>query len=306
MAFSVTILGSSSALPTIERNPTAHLVNHDERFFLIDCGEGTQVQLRRFKQPMNRINHIFISHLHGDHVFGLFGLLSTFSLLGRRNDLHIYCPPLLREILNSHLEYFEQDMHYKIVYHLYSHKESSVVYEDKKLTVSTIPLKHRIPCVGFIFREKMKDRNIRKDKIAAYKIGVADIVKIKKGQDYETEKGIVIANEELTTSPPRPLSYAFCTDTRYSKSFGTLLEGVDLLYYESTFLHNEEKLAKETYHSTSKQAAKVARDANVAKLIIGHFSSRYRDAGLFVKEAREVFPNTFLANDGDYFVVGGK
>jgi len=303
MAFSVTILGSSSALPSHDRYPTAHLVNHDERFFLIDCGEGTQMQLRRFKQPMSRINHIFISHLHGDHVFGLFGLISSFSLQGRTSDLHLYCPPLLEKIITTHLNFFDQDMQYDIIYHPYQAKKSEIIYEDKKLTVETLPLKHRIPCCGFIFREKQKEPNVRKEAISLYHLSIQEIVSLKKGASHIVREEHKIPAAELIIAPPPPLSYAFCTDTRYFNTLIRKLQGVNLLYYESTFLHKDRKLARETYHSTAVQAATIAREAGVGKLILGHFSSRYKNMDLFLQEAREIFPESYLAEDGRIFTA---
>lgn len=302
MALSVTILGNSSALPTSERFPTAHLVNHDERFFLIDCGEGTQIQLRRFKKPFNKINHIFISHLHGDHVFGLFGLLSSFSLLARKNDLHIYSHELLEEILDTHLHYFDQDLKYKIIFHHIDTKKQELIYEDKKLTVSTIPLKHRIPCVGFLFQEKPKERKIIKQAIVDYHLSIAEIVKLKKGEDIVRDHKTLV-NESLTMAAAKPLSYAFCTDTLYKENIVSYIQQVHLLYFEATFLHDHAKLAKSTYHCTAIQAATLARNANVGKLIIGHFSSRYKNIVSFEIEARTIFAETYLAIEGKEFEV---
>ncbi len=298
MSFNVTILGSSSALPTSKRNLTAHLVNHDERFFLIDCGEGTQIQLRRYKKKIARINHIFISHLHGDHVFGLFGLISTLSMLGRKNALNIYANPKLEEILKSHFNFFQDDIQYPIIYHSFGNKKPQLLYEDEKLEISTIPLKHRIPCVGFIFREKTKPLNVIKEYISFYNLGIKDIINIKNGQDYITEEGKIIPNKKLTSPPTPPKIYAFCTDTKYSESIIPFIENADLLFHETTFLEKDEKLAKKTYHSTTKQAAKIAQLAKVKKLIIGHFSSRYKDDSQFLKETSTIFENTIMAEDG--------
>ena len=303
MSFSVTILGSSSALPTMDRYPTAHLVNHDERFFLIDCGEGAQIQLRRFRKRFGKINHIFISHLHGDHVFGLFGLISTFSLLGRKSELHIYAPARLEDFLKIHTEFFDHEMTYPIRFHPIQAKQSELIYEDAKLTVTTIPLKHRIPCTGFLFREKPKDRKVRKEKIAEYKLSLADILKVKEGQDLESEKYGVLLNDELTLPGPRARSYAFCTDTLCRDGIVDQIRNVDVLYHEATFRADDAKLAKDTYHSTSAQAATIAKKANAGKLIIGHFSSRYKEIESLLKEAKSIFPNTVLAQEGDDHII---
>jgi ribonuclease Z len=298
MSLTVSILGSSSALPTSKRFLTAHLVNHDERFFLIDCGEGTQIQLRRYKKHFGKINHIFISHTHGDHVFGLFGLLSSFSMLGRKAPLHIYAHPLLEEILNTHFKYFGNDLKYSIHYHYLHSKKHELVYEDEKFEVLAFPLKHRIPCSGFVFREKVKLRNVIKFKIEEYQLGIKDIVKIKQGADFITPEGKTIPNTELTTPPSEPKSYAYCTDTKYTESIIQHIEKVNLLYHESTFLDIDLKLAKATYHSTASQAATLALKANVKQLVIGHFSSRYKTEDKYLEEATKIFPNTILANDG--------
>ncbi len=298
MSFSVTILGSSSALPTTKRNLTAHLVNHDERFFLIDCGEGTQMQLRRFKQKIGRINHIFISHLHGDHVFGLFGLLSTYSMMGRKAELHIYAHPQIKEILDSHFVFFQDNLNYPIIYHFFGGKKTQLIYEDGKFEVSTIPLKHRIPCVGFIFKEKPRLRNIREEAVEYYKPGIIDIINIKNGEDFITDDGKVIPNQQLTIAPPQSKSYAYCTDTKYTESIIPFIENVDLLFHEATFLEEDSKLAKATLHCTTTQAAIIAQLANVKKLVIGHFSSRYKNDSQFLIETSAVFPNTIMAEDG--------
>lgn len=303
MSLKVTILGSSSAMPTSKRFLTAHLVNHDERFFLIDCGEGTQVQLRKYKAKLGRINHIFISHLHGDHVFGLFGLLSTFSMLGRKNTLHVYAAPLLQEILTSHFKYFNEQFDYKIEFHPLGSKKATIIYEDDKLEVKSFPLKHRIPCVGFLFKEKDKPFNIKKSAIDEYSLSIKEIVAIKNGSDLTLENGTIIPNVQLTTPPIASKSFAFCTDTKYTESVLEYINNVNLLYHEATFLTEDEKLAKATYHSTAKQAATLALKAKVEKLVIGHFSSRYKNDQMYLDEAIQVFENTILAEDGMEIIV---
>ncbi len=298
MFFTVTILGSSSALPTSKRSLSAHLVNHDERFFLIDCGEGTQLQLRRFKKKIAQINHIFISHLHGDHVYGLFGLISSLSMLGRKNVLNIHAHPKLEVILNSHFQYFETDLSYPLKFHPFVTKKSLLLYEDGKLEIFTIPLKHRIPCSGFVFREKPKLFNIKKEMIQYYNLGIKDIVNIKNGSDFETIEGKIIPNEQLTIKPNPPKIYAYITDTKATDSVIPSIKNADLLYHEATFLNDDAKLAKITYHSTAAQAAKLADSANVKRLVLGHFSSRYKHDEKFLEEAKSIFQNTILAEDG--------
>jgi ribonuclease Z len=301
--FSVTILGSSSALPTSERFPTAHLLNANERFFLIDCGEGTQIQLRKFRIRLGKINHIFISHLHGDHIFGLFGLISSFNLIGRTATLHIYGPDQIEELILDHLKFFQNDLSFDIAIHKFQHHRAATIHKDTNVEVITIPLKHRVPTCGFLFRERQAPRNIKKEMVEKYEIPIRDIVKIKDGKDFKTNEGETIPNSELTLPPFRVRSYAYCSDTAYSEKIIELIKNVDILYHEATFLHKDEDLAAETLHSTSKQAAGIALKAEVRKLLIGHFSSRYKNYDTFEKEAQEIFPETTAVNDGDVFSV---
>lgn len=303
MDFSVTILGTSSALPTIDRYPTAHALNVHERFFLIDCGEGTQMQLRRSYFKMVRINHIFITHLHGDHFFGIFGLLSTMNLLGRKQDLFVYGHKLLGEVLNDHLRIFGAEFGYKINFVEVAVKGKEVIFEDDALQVEAFPLKHRISCFGYLFREKTPHRNIHKWMIEKYGLSLAEVVKIRNGADLTLDNGEVIPNEKLTYLPYEPRSYAFCSDTAYSNRVVEYVKDVDLLYHEATFTGELKKMAAQTGHSTAQQAAKVARLANAKKLIIGHFSSRYKDNSVFLHEAKEEFPNTELAKEGVTFAI---
>jgi ribonuclease Z len=303
MSFSVTILGSSSALPTSKRSLTAQLVNHDERFFLIDCGEGTQMQLRKFKKKIARINHIFISHLHGDHIFGLFGLLSTFSMLGRKSQLHIYSDLKLKEFLTVHFNFFQKEMTYPVFFHPFSTKKSKIIYDDGKLEVSTIPLLHRVPCAGFLFREKDRPLNVKKELIGFYNLGIKDIIKLKNGEDIFLENGRKIANEVLTIAPSPAKSFAYCSDTKARGSIIKYITNINLLYHEATFLEEDKELAKKTFHSTASQAANIALKANVKKLVIGHFSSRYKNEINFLNEAISIFPNTIMAEDGMEFEI---
>jgi len=302
--FELTILGSNSALPTSKRFPTAQVLNVLERFFLIDCGEGTQIQLKRFRVPMSRINHIFISHLHGDHFFGLIGLISTFSLQGRTNDLHIYAHSKLEKIIRFQLEILESKLSYNLVFHNIFGKDIQTLFEDDALSVQSFPLKHgAMPCAGFLFKEKERPRHLKKDMIDYYKIPIKARHGIKLGDDYLTEEGILISNASLTQRASAPRSYAFCTDTAYFPRIVPIIKQVDMLYHEATFLKEDEKRAKSTYHSTADQAAKIADEAKVGKLLIGHFSARFHDLSAHLEEAQKMFPNTSLAKDGGVFEI---
>ena len=300
MTFSVTILGSSSALPTSKRFPTAHLLNSNERFFLIDCGEGTQIQLRRFRLRFGKINHIFISHLHGDHYFGLYGLISTFSLMRRKNPLHIYAHKELEQLL--YCQFSDNDLGFDIVFHKIPKNSKQIIYEDKKLTVEVFPLKHRMPASGFLFKEKKRELNIRKEAIEKYNLSLKDIQIIKSGADF-TMGDKLIPNKELTLPPYKQRSYAFCSDTAYLPELAKYLAGVDLLYHEATFTEENRDIATETGHSTAKQAAEIARRAAVKKLLIGHFSSRYKNELVFEDEAKEIFPDTEAVIEGKEYKV---
>jgi ribonuclease Z len=300
----LTILGSSSALPTSERYPSAHVLNAHERLFLIDCGEGTQMQLRKCRIRFGKINHIFISHLHGDHVFGLYGLLSTFSLMDRKAPVHLYAPENYKGILLSHLKDFDINLSFEIDFIGLKGKDPVQILDDKYLTVTSFPLQHRVPAFGFLFREKISDRNIIKEKIEEYHIPRVRIPAIKKGEDFLTADGSIIKNDEITIPPREPLSYAYCSDTRYFKRLASFVSGVSLLYHEATFDKSLADLAIATGHSTTLDAAKVAKDANAGCLVIGHFSARYKDISILVEEARTLFPATYPAIDGKSFDVG--
>ncbi len=298
MKFEVTILGSSSALPTSKRYLTAHSLNVNERFFLIDCGEGTQIQLRKYKVKFSRINHIFISHLHGDHYYGLFGLISSFDLLGRKTDLHIYSPEGLKELVLSQFKAPYYRLSFNLVFHEIDTCTYNKLYEDQGLEVFSFPLVHRIPTIGFVFREKERKRNIIKEKIEKYNLSLVDIRKIKDGEDLLLESGEVIKNRSLTKDPVPACSYAYCSDTAYTESILPYIKDCQLLYHEATFTEDFHERATETMHSTAKQAAKIAQLANVKRLIIGHLSARYKDYSVFLQEAQEVFHDTILAEDG--------
>jgi ribonuclease Z len=299
----LTILGSSSALPTSERYPSAHVLNAHERLYLIDCGEGTQMQLRRNRIRISGINHIFISHLHGDHVFGLYGLLSTFNLMNRKQPLNLYTPGNYKNILLSHLKDFDINLNFELVFTDLAGRDLIEILDDKYITVSAFPLEHRVPTFGFIFREKPTDRKMLKESIDIYNIPISAIQRIKKGDDYITEAGDIIKNELITINPPEPLSFAYCSDTKYFKRMASFVKDVDLLYHEATFESSQERLAAATGHSTSVQAATVAKDAGAGELLIGHFSARYKDISLLVEEARTVFPETVGAVDGKTYEV---
>lgn len=300
MSFELIILGSSSALPTSKRSTAAHLLNMNERFFLIDCGEGTQIQLRRNKLSPARINHIFISHLHGDHVFGLFGLISSLGLMGRKADLHLYGPQELEELVKMHLGFFGA-LSFELRFHTV--QDGHVIYEDSKIKVTGIALQHRIETYGYLFAEKPRPLNVEKDKILEYGLGVEDIRKIKQGKDHIAIDGRVIPNSELTKPPYSPRSYAYISDTSYAPKIAEKIKHVDLLFHETTFLEEDKALAKQTFHSTAKEAAMIAKAAQADKLLIGHFSTRYKDERRFINEAREVFPDTWSVDDGNRYSV---
>jgi ribonuclease Z len=304
MPFEVTILGSSSATPTSERFPTAQVLNALGRFFLIDCGEGTQIQIRRQKIAFSKIKHIFISHLHGDHFYGLIGIISTFNLLGIKNDIHIYSPSQLKDIIQPQLDFLKGGMQFNVVFHPLNFKKPQKIYTDNKVEVTSFPLKHSISTCGFLFEEIQKEANIKKECINKYKIPIAQIKEIKKGDDFKTASGKIIPNEELTIPPPPPRSYAFCSDTAFHPPIAEIIGDVDLLYHESTFTEELKDWAKNTYHSTALEAGEIAKLSNAGKLILGHFSARYKNILPFLEEARSVFPNTEAAVDGTTYIVG--
>ncbi len=298
MAFTLTILGSSSALPTSERFTSAHILNVYEHLFLIDCGEGTQIRLRQNKIPFSKIDHIFISHLHGDHFFGIFGLLSSFNILGRKNTIHIYSFPGIKEIINTSLKCAGQEFSFPVIYHDLDNGGSNVIYSDKRLEVTSFPLNHRVPTCGFVFREKNKEKRITKSAINEYRIPISKINGIKKGNDFITDEGKIIKNELLTTNPEPPVSYAYCSDTLFNPEIIPFINKVSLLYHEATFLDDFSERAIKTYHTTARQAAEIAKIAEAGKLLIGHFSVRYKNFEGFLEESRNVFENTDLAFDG--------
>lgn len=297
----LTILGCYAATPRTITNPTSQVLEIKNRMFLIDCGEGTQVQLRKNKIKFSKINQIFISHLHGDHFFGLIGLISTFSLLGRTTDLHVYGPKGIKEIILLQLKLSNSWTNYGLYFHELESDESVTVFEDEKVLVKTIPLKHRVYTNGFLFQEKVGERKLNMDAVLNYEIESCYYQKIKNGKDITLEDGRIISNSELTFDPIPPKSYAFCSDTVYYEAVIPIIENVDVLYHESTFLESEEGLAQKTLHSTAKEAARIALKANVKQLILGHYSTRYESITLFKEEAETVFPEVLLAEDGKTF-----
>lgn len=295
--FELHILGCGSALPTTRHFPTSQIVNVRDKLFMIDCGEGAQLQFRKSRLKFSRLNTIFISHLHGDHCFGLLGLISTLNLLGRTAELHIYSPKGLEELMTPMLDFFNHQMTYKVLFHEFETKEQSLIYEDRSITVTTIPLRHRMPCCGFLFAEKQRPNHILRDMVDFYQVPVYELNRIKNGADYVTPEGEVIPNNRLTRPSNPPRRYAYCSDTLYLPSIVEQIKGVDLLFHEATFAEEDAPRAKETFHTTASQAAQIARDAEVKKLLIGHFSARYDDETLLQEEARAIFPATQLAKE---------
>lgn len=295
--FEVHILGCGSALPTTRHFPTSQVVNIRKKLFMIDCGEGAQMQLRRSRLKFSRLNHIFISHLHGDHCFGLIGLISTFALLGRTATLHIYAHKELEELMRPWLNYFCHGIDFSVEYHAFDSKKSEIIYDDRSVTVSTIPLKHRVPCCGFLFAEKQTPDHIIRDMIDFYQIPTYELNRIKNGGDFTTPEGNIISHSRLTTPSNPPRKYAYCSDTIYLPDNKPLLQGIDLLFHEATFGGDNEARAKETFHSTAKQAATMAKETEAKQLLIGHFSARYEDENILLKEAKSIFPNTLLAKE---------
>lgn len=291
----LTILGFNSAIPTANTFPTAQLLEMSERHFLIDCGEGTQVQLRKAKAKFSKINHIFISHLHGDHCFGLPGLIASFRLLGRETPLYIYGPKGIKEMLETIFRITETQRGFEVIYKELEGNTSQKIYEDKAVEVYTIPLNHRIYCNGYLFREKTKPRHLNMEEINKYpEIQTCDYQNLKNGKDFILSDGYVLKNEILTTEPAPSVSYAFCSDTRYKEDIIPIIQSVDVLYHEATFLHDLKEMADYTGHTTAMEAATIAQKAEVKKLILGHFSNRYENLSVFTDEARKIFANTHL------------
>lgn len=303
MKFEVTILGSSSATPIFNRNPSSQALNINERLYLVDCGEGTQQQMLRFDVKPGRIDHIFISHLHGDHYLGLVGLLSSMHLNGRNKPIKLFCPPELKEIIDLQLKYSETVLQFTIEYVFTRPDKPELILDNPDITVETIPLDHRIPCTGFLFRQKKRMRKIIKEKIEEIDIPIPYFSAIKKGADYVAPDGTVYKNTEITTEPEEPKTYAYCSDTLYNENYFGQISNADLLYHEATFMNNMLERAVSTHHTTTLQAGEVALKTHAKKLVIGHFSARYKTLDELLAETRSVFPDTELAIEGKTFAI---
>ncbi len=301
--FKIHILGCGSALPTLKHYASSQVVEIREKLFMIDCGEGTQTQLRKSKLRFTKISAVFISHLHGDHCFGLIGMISTFGMLGRTATLQVFAPAELGPILDQQLNFFCTDLGFKVEFHAVDTTKKQVIYEDRSLTVESIPLQHRLPTCGFLFREKPLLPHIKRDMIDFYHIPISQINNIKNGADWTTDDGEIIPNSRLTTPGDKARSYAYCSDTRYISSLYKIVEGVDTLYHESTYADDFESRARKYWHSTASQAATVAKQANVGKLLLGHYSARYDDETVLLNEAKAIFPNSYLTNEKLVFDV---
>ncbi|MEM9831666.1 MAG: ribonuclease Z [Bacteroidota bacterium] len=303
MSFQLKILGSNSATPAYGRHPSSQLLTVGSHHFLVDCGEGCQMQLSRYRARASRISQIFISHLHGDHFFGLIGLLNTLSLVGRKSSLAIYGPPGLNDVLTAHFRASQTVLSFPVQFIELRATQPDVIYENEQLTVSAFPVQHRIACWGFLFREKPKLWRINKD-VMPVSISVENILALKNGENVLHEDGsILYQNKDFTLPPRKSRSYAYCADTRYFDTLAEWVQGVDLLYHEATFMDQERSLAEQRYHSTTLQAATIAKRAKVDTLLIGHFSSRYRNLTPLLEEAQTVFPNTSLAIEGQDFTI---
>lgn len=293
---SVTILGNNSAVPAFNRHPTSQVVSHDGTNYLVDCGEGTQIQMIKYKIRRSKITHIFISHLHGDHYFGLIGLINSFSLLSHKQEMHIYAPSPLQQIIEVQLKVADNTLSYPLYFHTLT--EPGVLVDNEKIRISCFRTTHRIECYGFLFDEKEGKRKLLIDKVRKHDIPVSFYASLQAGLDYITPKGIRIKNSEVTADPERGKKYAFCADTKYDENIIPHIYGADAIYHETTYLDSMREKAEERFHSTTKQAAMIARKAMVGKLLIGHFSSKYSTLDQFLLEAKEVFPNTELATEG--------
>lgn len=304
MAFDLTVLGTGSALPAMGRNPSAQLLVHHNHHFLIDCGEGTQMQLRRFHLKASRINHILISHLHGDHYLGLPGFLASLHLQNRTHELHLYAHEPLKEILDVQFRHSDTHLRFPLVFHFLPHGQAASIYEDEHLIIDAFPLNHRIACHGFVFREKQKLLPLRKEALHLHKVSPEFYPKLKRGEDYVLPDGTSLPNALFTLARPDSFSYAYCSDTLYDPTITPHISKVSLLYHESTFLTEMETRARETYHSTAAQAAIMARESGAEKLLLGHFSARYRDLQPFADEAAELFGQVMLAEEGQTYRIG--
>lgn len=306
MKFSFISLGTASALPTVDRYPSAHVLNIRGRLFLIDCGEGCQMLLKRYDISVMKLDRIFISHLHGDHVFGLFGLFSSLGMMGRTADLHIYSPRRMDVMIDFFMKEFGEGIQYNIIFHLLDSLEPSVIFESKSIEVLAFPLNHRVSTYGYIFREKEPSLNVYKELIEPDSISLKEIAELKTGNSVVRNDGTILENSKYTYKPYIPRSFAYCCDTAPFDMLSEWIRNVDLLYHEVTFAKNLESLAATTTHSTTEQTAKLAQEANVKKLIIGHFSSRYTDLNILLREVESIFPNVEIAEMGKVFSIALK
>ena len=298
MNFELSILGTGSAIPSFGRFSSAQVLHTHNKSFLIDCADGTQFQLRKYGIKTNRMNHWFISHLHGDHCYGIISVLSTLGMLHHTGDIHIHAHPDLEPILKAQLDYFCKDLSFQVHFEPLNPLKSEVIYEDRSLTVTTIPLVHSMPTCGFLFKEKMGNPHLNRELLDFYKVGIEDMKNLRNGADFTTQDGQIIPNSRFITPPTPPKSYAYCSDTAYSERIIPIIQGADVLFHEATFAESEAFRTKETLHSTAQQAATIAQKAGVKQLIIGHYSARYADLTPLHNEAQSIFKNTLLSFDG--------
>lgn len=298
MNFELSILGTGSAIPSFGRFSSAQVLHTHNKSFLIDCADGTQFQLRKYGIKTNRMNHWFISHLHGDHCYGIISVLSTLGMLHHTGDIHIHAHPDLEPILKAQLDYFCKDLSFQVHFEPLNPLKSEVIYEDRSLTVTTIPLVHSMPTCGFLFKEKMGNPHLNRELLDFYKVGIEDMKNLRNGADFTTQDGQIIPNSRFITPPTPPKSYAYCSDTAYSERIIPIIQGADVLFHEATFAESEAFRTKETLHSTAKQAATIAQKAGIKQLIIGHYSARYADLTPLHNEAQSIFKNTLLSFDG--------
>ncbi len=295
--FQLNILGCGSAIPTARHNPSSQILDIRDNLFMIDCGEGAQLTMRKMRLKYTRLNHIFISHLHGDHCFGLIGLLSSMALQEKSGTVTIHIFEEGANLFDQQLKFFCRDIPFEIKFNIIK-PEKALVFESHAITIETIPLFHRVPCVGFIFKEKPKLRHLKGDMVKFYNIPIKELHGIKEGNDYVTPEGVLVTNSQLTTDPDQVMSYAYCSDTAFNPQVAEMIKGINTIYHEATYTNDFAHLARQRGHSTSAEAARIAQMAGAERLILGHFSKRYRDESPIINEATEIFPNTILANDG--------
>lgn len=304
ISFKVTVLGNGSAVPTSNSNPSSQLICYENKQFLVDCGEGTQMQLIKFKIRFHQLEHIFISHLHGDHFYGLIGMISTFHLFKREKPLHIYASLKLESVIRNLLDVSSTTLKYPLLFHPLEENGDGLVYEDELLNVSAFPLKHRMPAWGFRFTEKERKPRICKEFVADYHPDIVEIDRIKSGGDYVTESGVVLANDAITIAPQKPRSYAYCSDTAFFPEITPYIKGVNLLYHEASFGNDLKDVAHDKYHSTAAEAAQIAKKCGAMQLLLGHFSARYKDPTILLDQAKEIFTDTIISIEGETYHIG--